>query len=304
MSDASGTPKALESAAVRFARDAGKLLAGRFQRTLSVEYKSKDKKSDPVTEADHASERLLRESIQREFPGHGILAEEGTLIAPKAGGALWVFDPLDGTTNFLYGLPVYAVSIGVLQDGAPVAAAIYIPWPSPEGSVVFHASRGGGTFRDDEPLRLDPQDRPAKGHIMVLPPFRLKQALRRQPGEPRGLGSIAYELAMVSAGTLQYGVFGGPKVWDVAAGALLVQEAGGQVLVRDRRRRRWAPLARFAVRDGDALSSSPEALKRWSMLTVAGRQGLAAFVAENLRLRPRWRVALARWLRRGGLRAR
>ena len=115
--------------------------------------------------------------------------------APAA-DVLWVLDPLDGTTNFLNGLPVYAVSIGVLYRGTPVAGALFVPWPGSNGGVVLHARRGGGARMEDEALSVLDGDAPEAGRLTGLPAsfgarFRVGSGLRRQPGEVRVTGSIA-----------------------------------------------------------------------------------------------------------------
>ncbi|MGH2603431.1 MAG: inositol monophosphatase family protein, partial [Dehalococcoidia bacterium] len=115
----------IEEAASGWAHEAGQLLLARFRTALTVEYKSKGRQ-DPVTEADRESERFLHQAIHARFPEHGVLGEEG---AEAAQGApfVWVLDPLDGTTNYINGLPLWCVSVGVLWRGRPVAAAIFTP---------------------------------------------------------------------------------------------------------------------------------------------------------------------------------
>ena len=114
---------------------------------MSIDYKDKEQR-DPVTDADKTTQEYLSQEITKKFPGHGILGEEGG--GEEAGDQedvpspdfLWVLDPLDGTTNFLNGLPVYASSIGVLYRGRPVAAALFLPWPKPSGGFVLHCHKG------------------------------------------------------------------------------------------------------------------------------------------------------------------
>ena len=144
---------------MEFARGAGDLLAGHFGRALSVEYKDKARQ-DPVTTADREAQAYLEGRISDRFPTHGILGEEDDASADgerHAADYLWVLDPLDGTTNFMNGLPVYASSIGVLYRGRPLAGAVYIPWPSADSSgVVVHCHAGRGAFADGEPVSVYP----------------------------------------------------------------------------------------------------------------------------------------------------
>ena len=120
----------LEQHAIALARGAGQILLEHFQKALEVEYKSTDKEHDPVTEADRRVEAYLKEKIERYLPSHGIVGEEGTGEGTETTEFTWVIDPLDGTTNFLNGLPIFASSIALLHRGEPIAAAVYLPWPT------------------------------------------------------------------------------------------------------------------------------------------------------------------------------
>ena len=139
------------------ARDAGDILARYFGGNLDIQYKD-DRRNDPVTNADREVQDFLVRKIARSFPDHGILGEEDDdqkrADRATAPDFLWVLDPLDGTKNFLHGLPAYACSIGVLYRGEPVVGAVFTPWPNGSGGVVHHARRGGGAFADDAPIRV------------------------------------------------------------------------------------------------------------------------------------------------------
>ncbi len=293
----------IEAGATEMARRAGEILQAHFGRPLEVEYKDKEKQ-DPVTSVDKESHTYLCEAISRQFPEHGILSEESSPDEMEAPAAdfLWVLDPLDGTTNFLNGLPIYAVSIGVLHRGALLAAALFIPWPGEKGGCVLHARRGNGTWLDGERLSIPQTEGPQANRLTGLPAsfgaqFRLRKGLRHRVGEVRMTGSIVYELAMTTRGICQYVVFGGPRIWDVAAGALIVMEAGGTVLVRRRRGRRWESLTSL----GPSWKSGPPSLKKlrnWSASLIAGNNQIAPFVAANLRSRFHLRARVARLLRR------
>ncbi len=296
----------LEDASAELAGKAGALLRERFRGILDVEFKDKKKELDPVTSADKDSQQLLKAEIGARFPDHGILGEEDAegedAVSPDY---LWVLDPLDGTTNFLSGLPIYAVSIGVLHRGVPVAAAIFVPWPSQSGGVVLHAHRGGGCRIDGEPLTINSREGPNPNRLSGLPGsfgqgFRFTGGLHKRAGEPRVTGSIAYEMALVAMGSVQYALFGGPKLWDVAAGVLIVAEAGGQVMLRPKGSRSWEqanPLAPEWEKGAPNLKD----LRRWSIPVLAGDSLVVPSVASNLRRRrpsARRRLAmLARKLR-------
>jgi len=144
----------IEAAAVEFARGAGDLLAGHFGRALSVEYKDKAQQ-DPVTAADKETQAYLVDQITRRFPEHGILGEEDDASADgerSAADYLWVLDPLDGTTNFAHGFPVFAVSIAYEEGGEVVAGAVL----DPLREELFTAEAGRGAHLNGVPIRVSP----------------------------------------------------------------------------------------------------------------------------------------------------
>ena len=293
----------IETAAVAMAREAGQIVDSFFGRPLEVEYKDKGQ-SDPVTAADKQSQAHLTEAISRSFPGHGILGEEGPEEDEEGSPApdyLWVLDPLDGTTNFLNGFPLYAVSIGVLYRGLPVAGALYIPWPQRGEGLVLHARRGAGAFVDGQRLSLGDPEEPVAKRLSGVPgsigsQFRVRKQMRGKFGELRVSGSIAYELAMVARGVIQYSILGGPKLWDVAGGALVVAEAGGSVVIRQGRR--WEPLDAL-VPHWDSHPPTIKELRRWAHTIIAADGQVAPFVAANLRRRRLPLTArIVRWVRR------
>ena len=293
----------VEAEAVKMAREAGRIVSSLFGKSIQVDYKD-EKKTDPVTAADTQSQAFLVEAIKSRFPDHGVLGEEGGDEEEQEVTAtdwLWVLDPLDGTTNFLNGLPIYAVSIGVLYRGVPVAAALYLPWPEAGSGFVMHARRGGGAFQDDEPLSLEDVETVIANRLSGIPgsfggQYRVGKELRRKVGEVRVTGSIAYELAMVARGVMQYCVIGGPRLWDMAAGVLVVAEAGGAVMVRQRRG--WQPMASL-IPTWSTIPPTMKELRNWVQPLVAGKARIAPFVASNLRRRrPSLRARVFRLVRR------
>lgn len=204
----------------------------RDRAELDVETKAAN---DFVTRADLASERAVAELIQRRRPDHRILGEEeGT---ERIGGAvpLWIVDPLDGTTNFIRGFPMYAVSVACTVEARPVASAVI----DVARGELFSAHRGGGAFCGERPLRVSGRAGLAGGLIATGFPFRRRQrtdsflaafrAVFAQVADVRRAGSAALDLASVAAGRLDGFWEEGLGPWDIAAGALLVQEAGGVV---------------------------------------------------------------------------
>jgi myo-inositol-1(or 4)-monophosphatase len=277
----------IAEAARAWAAECGELAQRMVSPTLAVEFKEANRRN-PVTAADHAVEERLRALVAERFPTHAVLGEEGDASAVRTLPAtVWVVDPIDGTANFSTGLPFWAISIGVLYRRVPVAAAIYTP-AGPRGPAVYHARRGGGAFCGDAPIAVRPNERPEPATLISVPGgwpwlFRLDPPLRRGAGEPRVLGSIATEMALTAAGTFQWALFGGPKIWDAAAGILLVQEAGGVVLRRHGPR--WSPFERFELPPGPWFRPPPPPLvrlSRWRAPLLCANPALAAFVAANL----------------------
>ena len=296
--------KEIEARAVEMAGHAGKILAGRFGGPLDVEFKDK-KGQDPVTSADRESQAYLCETIARHFPDHGIVGEESDeeQEAPVS-DTLWVLDPLDGTTNFLNGLPIYGLSIGVLHRGVPIAGAIFVAWPVESGGLILHARRGGGAWKDDEPLSIPKSDGLEPSHLTAVPGalgamFRVGKGLRQRVGQVRVTGSVTYELALTAVGAFQYVIFGAPKIWDVVAGALIVMEAGGAVLVRKKGRRGWHPMTHLGPDWGKARPSVKQ-VRRWVSPLIVGNAGVVSTVASNLRRRSSAKARLSRMLKKLG----
>ena len=290
----------IEAAAVEMAQGAGDILAAHFGRKISIEYKDKEER-DPVTEVDKACQDYLVGEINRRFPDHSILGEEQSeeeakkakedsgATDPACGDFLWVLDPLDGTTNFLNGLPVYAVSVGVLHKGRPLAGALFIPWPKPGGGFVLHCRQGGGCFAGEDPVEVYKSDEPVNNRLAGLPGHfsyftKYGKGLRGKSGEPRTTGSIAYELAMTACGVMQYAVFGAPRMWDMAAGALAVMEAGGTVMTRSPKEKGWHVMESFVPTWQEKPPTLKE-LRRWVAPLVVGNNKVAPLLVANLRSR-------------------
>ena len=287
----------IETAAVKLAWGAGRILSDHFGRQLSIEYKDKNR-LDPVTSADKSTQEYLVRELTRLFPSHGILGEEGSDETDPTGPApdfLWVLDPLDGTTNFLNGLPVYASSIGILHRGRPVAGALYIPWPSPGGGFVLHCHRDGGsryTLSEGgagEPVSVYASEKPVGNRLIGLPGFfvqttKFGKPVGRNPGELRTTGSIAYELAMTACGVMQYAIIGAPRMWDMLAGAIAVQEAGGTVMTKLKGEKQWRSMDSL-VPTWEEKPPTLKELRQWVAPLVAGNHQVAPLIAHNMKRR-------------------
>ena len=296
------TLRELSEASVSLARGAGEVLLRYRPGSTHVDFKGKGD-TDPVTEADLRVEEYLRDRIGREFPGHGIVAEESD--ASQAGhdaDYVWAIDPVDGTANFAAGVPFFAVSIGLLHRGRPVVSSLFLP-NTLAGDGVLFARAGGGAFDENGPLTALTYPEPKPSALAGVPSgfgraFSIKRQHGMGLGEPRIMGSIACELALVARGVLQYSLLSAPRVWDVAAGVLLVQESGGDVLVW--REGAWRPFERFPVVPQGGSRDPRGGLRGPGYPMLAGGRGIAAHVAS--RLSPRRRPLLASLVRRLGLR--
>jgi myo-inositol-1(or 4)-monophosphatase len=221
--------------ATKAARSAGAII-NRASLDLELLQVTAKGTNDFVTEVDRAAETAIIETLLGAYPGHGILAEEsGREHGAKDSEYLWIIDPLDGTTNFIHGLPVYAVSIALAFRGQVQQAVVY----DPARNDMFYASRGRGAFLNDKRLRVSRRTRLAESLIGTGFPFRKGDNLKRyvQMFEAvlqncaglRRPGAAALDLCYVAAGWYDGFFETGLSPWDIAAGSLLVTEAGGLI---------------------------------------------------------------------------
>ena len=191
---------------------------------------------DLVTAADRRAEKVLFEELSRSRPGYGFLMEEGGAVEGADKTHRWIIDPLDGTTNFLHSLPVFAVSIGLERDGQMVAGVVY----NPATDEMYTAEKGQGAWLNNRRLRVaarrDFADAlvgcgiPPLSRAHTHPRFKLELAsVIAKSGNIRRLGSASLDLAMVAAGRLDCYWERGLSAWDMAAGIVIVREAGGYV---------------------------------------------------------------------------
>jgi myo-inositol-1(or 4)-monophosphatase len=220
--------------ALEAAHEAGRLLLGYLGRLDPARIGHKSAARDLVTEADLASERCLVAHLRRAFPEHAIEAEEAVRDAASS-GPRWFLDPLDGTVNFVHRLPCFAVSLGLFVDGRPEVAVVH----APRLGETFSALRGEGAYLAGERLRVSAASALADSLLATGFPYRRTgtrasnlenfAALLHEVRDLRRMGSAALDLAYVAAGRFDgfWELHLSPH--DVAAGALLVREAGGRV---------------------------------------------------------------------------
>ena len=221
--------------AIKAARAAGAIINRAALDVESVRISQKQI-NDFVTEVDHASEKIIIETLLAAYPGHGILAEEsGSEYGAKDSEFVWIIDPLDGTTNFIHGFPVYCVSIALAVRGKVEQAVIY----DPSRNDLFTATKRRVAYKNERPIRVSKRTQLKHCLISTAFPFRpgdnfksymnmMSDVMQRTAGLRRP-GAAALDLAYVAAGFTDGFFETGLSVWDVAAGSLLVTEAGGLI---------------------------------------------------------------------------
>ncbi len=238
-------PAALEQAALAIASEAGAAIVRALSGAITVSYKDEQKGGsapvDPVSDIDHQVEALVARRVREAFPDHGFLGEESAWSFQGGQGYVWAVDPIDGTQNFVNGLPFYSSSIAVLHDGTPIAAAVWGAATHTLRPGVYHAHRGGVLSFDGEPL--DPGGRASHGRQRRIVATPMGHQQRGPSWELRSLGSTALEGALVAAGVLAAARNPDPHVWDVAASAVLVPASGREIWTRGGNG--WEPLDRF-----------------------------------------------------------
>ncbi len=217
---------------IEIAKGAGNIINEGFGSDFKIEYKSNE--SNLVTEIDKASEKFITDFIKTKYPGHGILAEEGGKLNDSS-DFLWVVDPLDGTTNFAHGLPIFSVSIGLQKHGKTIAGVVYDVMQK----IIYSAELGSGAHANSEKIQVNQNDNLAHSVLVTGFPYNISEnpenaiekfgAFLLKSRAVRRLGSAAIDFCYVARG-----VFDGfwevhLHPWDMCAGKLIVEEAGGLV---------------------------------------------------------------------------
>jgi myo-inositol-1(or 4)-monophosphatase len=213
--------------ATDLASQAGKLLLKYFKPDGT--YTSIKEDFSVVTEADLAADQMIAEAIQREYPTESLISEELQPAIGEPKSAVWVVDPLDGTTNFSLGMPIWGVSIARLVDGWPTIAAVYFPVLN----EMFTAKRGGGAFLNGEHIETQPPI-PGQPNSFFSCCTRTHQSYDVNIRyKTRVLGSACYSLCAVARGMAVISFEATPKIWDISASWLILTEAGGIIETLD-----------------------------------------------------------------------
>jgi len=218
--------------AIQAVREASHVIVKSLERLDHLNVSEKGH-NDFVSEVDQIAEQKIIEVLLKTYPDHKIIAEEGGIVSEGSDNYTWIIDPLDGTTNYLHGLPHFAISVAVMYKDKFEYAVVYDPLMQ----EWFTASRGGGAFLNDRRIRVSSEKRLSNALIGTGFPFRNPQhfkpymntfeAIFPKTSGVRRAGSAALDLAYVAAGRLDGFWEMSLKPWDIAAGALLIKEAGG-----------------------------------------------------------------------------
>ena len=217
---------------IEIAKEAGKFLKENENKISEINEKGSF--TNLVTNVDKGSEKMIKEFIAQNFPGHGILAEESGASSPSS-EYRWIIDPLDGTTNFTHGFPVYCVSIGVEFKGEVIAGAVY----DPNFDELFSAEKGSGAFLNGKKMKVTSTDNLERSMLATGFPYDIKhnpfnciqhfEAFLTRTQAVRRLGSAALDICYVAAGRLDGFWEVNLHPWDTAAAALIANEAGAKV---------------------------------------------------------------------------
>ncbi|WP_332766347.1 inositol monophosphatase family protein [Phenylobacterium sp.] len=229
------SPSDLVSTMIAAAKAAGDRLRLDFAEIASLEVHLKQGHGDPFSIADLRAEETVRAMLAAAYPAYGFLGEEGGLVEGEDKANTWVVDPLDGTMNFLIGLPIFAVNIALAREGQVVAGVTYQPMTG----EMFWAEKGKGAFLNGEPIRVSKRASLGEAVIAVGIPFAGKprhaqfahemSLLTPRVAQVRRLGAGAIDTAYVACGRFDAYWEQSVSAWDMAAGAILVTEAGGLI---------------------------------------------------------------------------
>ena len=235
--------KEYEKFCIRISKIAGDYVLNNFDGNFQIF--SKDKKNNLVTEIDHNAQKIIIKNITETYPDHLIVGEEDNIKKIKNNSEfIWVIDPIDGTTNFVNGIPNFAISIALLKNYEPIAGVIWIPWPNNEKSLIFSSSKNNGSRVGS--LKLDLTENNIsnleEGSVTSYSSFstlfgnknrNIKPWNKIIKGEKRVIGTVAYEMALAAKGVIKFGLFGPASIWDFGAGLLIIKEAGGVIYFLD-----------------------------------------------------------------------
>ncbi|HSL90726.1 MAG TPA: inositol monophosphatase family protein [Ignavibacteriaceae bacterium] len=217
---------------IEISKEAGEIVREGYRQNFKVEFKTGE--NNLVTEIDKKSEQTIIEFIQKKYPSHAILAEERGELKNDS-EYLWVIDPLDGTTNFAHGLPIFSVSIGLQKNGNTIAGVVY----DVMRNIIYSAEENAGAFANDRRINASQRESISQSVLVTGFPYNVKEnpekaferfeVMTRNSRAVRRLGSAAIDFCYVAEGVFEGFWEVHLQPWDICAGKLLVEEAGGLV---------------------------------------------------------------------------
>lgn len=217
---------------IQIAKEAGNIIRDGYRKNINIEFKTGE--NNLVTEIDKKSEKCIMDFIKKEFPTHSILSEESGKT-DKTSDYIWIIDPLDGTTNFAHGFPIFSVSIGVQKNNETIYGVVY----DVMRDIVYAAEKNSGAFANDRRIHVSKNDKIARSLLVTGFPYNIKEnpnnaigkfnAFLMEARAIRRLGSAAIDFCYVADGAFDGFWEVALNPWDVAAGILIVEEAGGIV---------------------------------------------------------------------------
>lgn len=259
-----------------------------IKKSENIDYKIKDKNQitgdNPVTEIDLKTQNLIISKINRKFPKHAILGEEGESKKVVKADYLWIIDPIDGTKNFINALPLYSVSIAVMFKGNIVAGGIGLPW---KNNFIISAYEGSGLQSSSPKKYLAENCKPSAGLITFAPTYfqrsyRIKTNFLKFSGEIRNLGSTAAELALVANGNAQLALSGYAFTWDFAAAWILVKESNKKIFFGNMNDNKWQDINPWKQYFNNGLYEL-EKLKNWRGKFMACQRNHSEFLLNNIK---------------------
>lgn len=259
----------MEAVAVELATIGGREILATLGSLMAVQYKGDDNAialmRDPISEVDSRVEAMIRSHLADHFPDHGIIGEEMAVQAGLGSDFVWAVDPIDGTSNFINGFPLFASSVGVLYRGVPVVGALWCSTSHLLTPGVYHCGGTAGLRFEGEPVSRLPN--PAVRKRLAGDPHGQSGV---GPWDGRKTGSAAIECAFVAAGLLQVARFATPNIWDVAGGIALAHASGASVFQKEDGN--WSPFASF----GDQLAQ----MAQWRRPLILGTPEDAARMTD------------------------
>ncbi len=280
--------KKLKNVLLEASNAASEFVINNFEGDFDVFNKGIIEGENLVTSIDKKSQEIVYEVMIKNFPDHVLLGEEESEYnEKKTKDWMWIVDPIDGTTNYVNKLSIFAISIAILFKGTPVASSITIPSIKNKKTIMY-AIKDQGTWINNKKININHSfDVPKKGILSVTPKwlknkFTLSDKLIGNLGEIRNIGSTCYELFLVANNQMQYAISGYAHTWDFAAGILLIKEAGGSVMKYSEKENKFINFEGWSkgyLNDEETYSS----MQNWKGLILSGNKKIVNHISNNIK---------------------